>query len=81
MVNGYSGFMPPRYRELADGMRTFPDAAALDRLRAAGVTHIVIHRNLFGEGRDLLLAAMAQTGAFEPVASDEQVKLFRLVPR
>jgi hypothetical protein len=81
LVNGYSGFMPMRYRRMAEAMRTFPDAPTTDLLRAAGVTHVIIHRNRFGAGRDLLLRTMEASGEFARVSGDEQVRLYRLLPR
>jgi hypothetical protein len=81
IVNGYSGFMPASYRRMSEAMRTFPDPPTTDVLRAAGVTHVIIHRNRFGAGRDMLIASMLGSGEFEPVAGDEQVRLFALRPR
>jgi hypothetical protein len=43
IANGYSGFLPTPYRELAATCRPLPDNAALDRLRQLGITHLVIH--------------------------------------
>ena len=81
LVNGYSGFQPQSYRQLSEAMGRFPDPPTTDILRQAGVTHVVIHRNLMGKGRDRLLDTMVRSGEFEPVAGDEQVRLFRLLPR
>jgi hypothetical protein len=81
IVNGYSGFMPASYRRLSDAMRTFPDPPTTDVLRATGVTHVIVHRDRFGAGRDMLIAAMLRSGEFDPVAGDEHVRLFRLLPR
>ena len=50
MVNGYSAFVPPRYVSLLDMMLTFPDARSIEALRARGVTHLVIHPELYPEG-------------------------------
>jgi hypothetical protein len=81
IVNGYSGFMPASYGRLSEAMRTFPDPPTTDVLRARGVTHVIVHRDRFGAGRDMLIAAMLRSGEFDPVAGDEHVRLFRLVPR
>jgi hypothetical protein len=81
LLNGYSGFMPERYRRMAEAMRTFPNPPTTDLLRAAGVTHVIIHRNRFGAGRDILLRTMDQSGEFQRVAGDEQVRLYRLLRR
>ncbi|MEX1007237.1 MAG: hypothetical protein WD271_05265 [Acidimicrobiia bacterium] len=40
--NGYSGFFPPSWRTLSAQMRTFPDTAALDRLRELDVRFVVV---------------------------------------
>jgi uncharacterized protein YjeT (DUF2065 family) len=81
MLNGYSGFMPERYRRMAEAMRTFPNPPTTDLLRAAGVTHVIIHRDRFGAGRDLLLRTIDGSGEFKLVAAEEQVRLYRLLPR
>ena len=47
MVNGYSAFVPPRYFGLMERMLRFPRPAALASLRARGVTHIVIHPEIY----------------------------------
>ena len=52
MVNGYSAFVPPRYLSLLNRMNTFPDARSLEALRTRGVTHLVIHPELYQEGGD-----------------------------
>jgi hypothetical protein len=43
LVNGYSGFFPPSYLELAAFMRTFPDARSLDALRQRGARYAIVH--------------------------------------
>jgi hypothetical protein len=47
MVNGYSAFVPPRYFALMERMFQFPHPSALASLRARGVTHIVIHPEIY----------------------------------
>jgi hypothetical protein len=46
LVNGYSGFSPPSYRELIDHLRGFPDDASIAYLRERGVTYLLVH-NVF----------------------------------
>lgn len=43
MVNGYSGFSPPSYAELARSTAGFPGGGTVDYLNAIGVTHITVH--------------------------------------
>ena len=42
-LNGYSGGLPPAYLEDIDAVTTFPQPAALDRLRLRQVRFVVIH--------------------------------------
>jgi hypothetical protein len=70
IVNGYSGFFPKTFLELADHTASFPDDRSIDYLKQRGVDLLVIHGNLmkperFGEMTATLLArpdiqAMAQ---------------------
>lgn len=70
ILNGYSGFFPRSFIELAERTRTFPDDASIDYLRQREVDLIVIHGSLmtaeeFGDMSAALLArrdmqAMAQ---------------------
>jgi hypothetical protein len=50
MVNGYSAFVPPRYFGLMERMFRFPDSGSIGSLRARGVTHVVIHPELWERG-------------------------------
>jgi len=49
MVNGYSGYAPRRYLELRDALRNpyYDPDGAWRRLRASGVTHIVVHGDAY----------------------------------
>jgi hypothetical protein len=49
IVNGFSGFIPPSYERIAEGVARFlPDAEAVSLLASEGVTHIVVHPDLLG---------------------------------
>ena len=50
MINGYSGFTPPNYEPLMEGLRDFPAPAAIDLLRSSGVTHVTINCALYVTG-------------------------------
>jgi hypothetical protein len=43
MLNGYSGVVPASYVDHYRELRGFPDARAIEALRAAGVTHVFVH--------------------------------------
>jgi hypothetical protein len=61
LVNGYSGFKPLDYAETLQRMRTFPDDAAIARLRQLDVRYILVHETYFREKeRTRLLLALAR---------------------
>ena len=47
LMNGYSGFMPQSYREFADTFWFFPREHAIQAMRRAGVTHVMVHPQRF----------------------------------
>ena len=67
LVNGYSGYYPPDYLRTLDRMRSFPDDAALDRLRALSVRYIVVHRDLMEQhAYSALMLRMATRPELKP---------------
>ena len=48
LMNGYSGYIPGTYREYAETFWYFPREHAIDAMRRAGVTHVMIHPHGFG---------------------------------
>src|SRR5581483_4656839 len=46
-IHGYSGMQPPLHDALYQEMRTFPDDAVLAHLASLGVTHVVVHSDLY----------------------------------
>jgi hypothetical protein len=49
-VHGYSGIRPSLHEELYRQMRGFPDEASLDHLARLGVTHVVVHTDMYPPG-------------------------------
>jgi hypothetical protein len=43
LMNGYSGFMPQSYRDFAETFWFFPREHAIQAMRRAGVTHVMVH--------------------------------------
>jgi hypothetical protein len=48
IVNGYSGFFPSSFYELAENTVNFPDDRSIAYLKRRGVDYIVVHGNLLG---------------------------------
>ena len=51
IVNGYSGFFPRTFMELAEQTRGFPDDRSIEYLKGRGVDLIVVHGGLLGVDR------------------------------
>jgi len=49
VVNGYSGFVPPRHEALFDQLTRFPDEGSVRALEKLGVNYVVLHRGDYGE--------------------------------
>ena len=79
LMNGYSGYTPLSYREVAWPFWNFPDGGSIDAMRAAGVTHIVVHPARFDhEGPEVLRKALAHPRLERLAVSRGNVTLFTL---
>jgi hypothetical protein len=78
LVNGYSGFVPRGYTDIAEALRGFPDEASRARLAALGVTHVVVHTDQYGPLAPALLAAVGATPWLTLVASDGGIRIYRI---
>ena len=82
MLNAYSSFAPPIFYELAEKLRSFPDAAAIDELRARGFSHVVLHRApLERDGGKPALDALRAHPDLEFVLDQDGVLIYRVKPR
>jgi hypothetical protein len=55
LMNGYSGYTPASYVTFADAFWYFPRDYAIDAMKRAGVTHVMVHPERFGrEGPDVI---------------------------
>jgi hypothetical protein len=67
MVNGYSGFLPASYEELAKGLGSFPSANSIALLRARGVTHVTLNCALYRDDCSPVLRAFDSEAALRRV--------------
>jgi len=86
LVNGYSGFFPRSFQELAERMTTFPDDQSIEYLKRRGAQLIVVHGALmtpeeFGDMTATLLARrdLQALARFEERMGSDVV--FRLLPQ
>lgn len=49
LMNGYSGYIPAKYRELTHTFWFFPRHHAIDAMQREGVTHVMVHAQRFGD--------------------------------
>jgi len=75
MLNGYSGFTPKSFRRHVEALRGFPDAASVDYLRRAGVTHVGVDSRNVSEPRLAMLVTMPELQMF---ASDGNFHVYSL---
>jgi uncharacterized protein (DUF952 family) len=81
IVNGYSGFVPRSYVGIAEELRGFPDARSHAQLRALGVTHVLVHLDAFGDAAPAMQAALSASPWLTLVASEDQVRIYRVGDR
>jgi hypothetical protein len=68
LMNGYSGYVPASYRERAQTFWFFPRAHAIEAMRKAGVTHVMIHPEHFAPEIDEMWKAVAGSPHLERIA-------------
>lgn len=80
LANGFSGFIPPGYRELERRLRRFPEPDALQALDEIGVRWVVVHPDLWPEhDRDRLRHALASSGALAVIGYWPEGLLVRIL--
>ena len=79
LMNGYSGYTPASYTEYANTFWYFPRAHAIEAMRRAGVTHVMVHSARFGHEADAVLAELGTRPEFELMAVGSRgLRLYRL---
>jgi len=78
LINGYSGFFPPYYGQIVTAVSDVPrhPEIAVDGLRAAGATHVVVHESAYlNNDGPATSEAFRQRGATELFRGDGDVLL------
>jgi hypothetical protein len=79
LMNGYSGYTPATYQKYADAFWYFPQDWAIDAMKQAGVTHVVVHLETFDREHIPVTTVLEKRGDFELMAiAPEGVRLYRL---
>jgi hypothetical protein len=79
LMNGYSGYTPASYQKYADAFWYFPQDWAIDAMKKAGVTHVVVHLDAFHREHMAVIPILEKRQDFELIAiAPGGVRLYRL---
>ncbi len=79
LMNGYSGHTPASYAAYADVFWYFPREHAIEGMRRAGVTHVMVHPDRFGHEGDDVIRQLDGRRDFELMgAGAHGLRLYRL---
>jgi hypothetical protein len=79
LMNGYSGYSPDSYQRYAQSFWSFPDDRAIQSMKDAGVTHVMVHPHAFDRDAETILQRIAARSDMELIASGRDgIRLYRL---
>jgi len=79
LMNGYSGYTPDTYQGYADKFWYFPEDWAIQAMKDAGVTHVMVHPAAFHKDHQAVLPVLAKRPDFELMAiGRDDIRLYRL---
>lgn len=79
LMNGYSGYTPASYVKFADAFWYFPRDYAIDTIRRAGVTHVMVHPDRFGNEAAEVIRQLEARKDFELMGTGARgLRLYRL---
>lgn len=79
LMNGYSGYTPDSYQKYADAFWYFPQDWAIDAMKQAGVTHVMVHPAAFHKDHQAVLPALEHRPDFELLGiGPDGIRLYRL---
>jgi len=80
LMNGYSGYTPESYQKYAEAFWYFPEPWAIDAMKQAGVTHVMVHTRAFHQDRQAVLPILEKRGDFALMGiGPNGVRLYRLM--
>jgi hypothetical protein len=79
LMNGYSGYTPESYQRYADAFWYFPQEWAIDAMKRAGVTHVMVHPAAFARDHQAVLPALEGRQDFTLMGiGPDGIRLYRL---
>jgi hypothetical protein len=79
LMNGYSGYTPDSYQRYADAFWYFPEDWAIQAMKDAGVTHVVVHVAAFHKDHQPVVEPIEKRADFELMAvGHDGIRLYRI---
>jgi hypothetical protein len=79
LMNGYSGYTPETYQKYADAFWYFPTDWAIQAMKDAGVTHVMVHPAAFHKDHQAVVPILDRRADFELLAiGPDDIRLYRL---
>src|SRR5262245_40037621 len=79
LMNGYSGYTPETYQRYADAFWYFPQDWAIQAMKDAGVTHVVVHPAAFHKDHQVVVPVIEKRADFELMGiGPDDIRLYRL---
>ena len=79
LMNGYSGYTPESYSRLAEHLWYFPEDRAIEAMRRAGVTHVMVHPARFLRDQALIVQQTSARPELELLGiGNSGMRLYRL---
>jgi hypothetical protein len=79
LMNGYSGYTPAQYQKYADAFWYFPQDWAIQAMKDAGVTHVIVHPAAFHKDHQAVVPVLDRRSDFELMGiGTDDIRLYRL---
>lgn len=80
LLNGYSGFMPPSYRQMVEAVADFPSASSLRFLRSLRVAFVIVHiGQVAGTPWARMYFRSSVPGGLREEVDDGRVRIYRVL--
>jgi hypothetical protein len=78
LVNGYSGYIPRGYLDSVAKFASFPAPEAIDAMRSAGVTHVMVHPRRLDRGSEVLDACNREPRLRRLASGRGEITLYKI---
>ena len=80
MLNGYSDHMPPRFKDDASSLESFPSDRSFETLRDLGVRYVGVHWDRYGpRAREVRQRLSTYKRYLEPIALSGRTEIYQII--